>query len=52
MRTGNKENSILNGECATHVRKWGKKFTASLRRTQNKKIIKQEKDNYEIRNNG
>ena len=40
MKKGNKDNSVLNGEWATHVRKWGKKLTSSLRRIRDKKIIK------------
>lgn len=56
IRPGNKKNSFLNGEWAKHVRKWGKKFTSSLRRQEDKKIIRQEKgdiiiyeqDEYEI----
>jgi len=42
MRKGNKQNAGLNGEWAKHVRKWGKKFTASIRRTRNKRIIRDE----------
>jgi len=42
LRVGNKENSFLNGEWAGHVRKWGKKFTAKIRRSRNKKIIRKE----------
>jgi hypothetical protein len=45
LRVGNKQNSILNGEWAGHVRKWGKKFTASIRRTVDKKVIKEELKN-------
>jgi len=39
LRVGNKQNSFLNGEWAGHVRKWGKKYTASIRRGVDKKII-------------
>ncbi len=42
LRVGNKGNSILNGEWAGHVRKWGKFFTAKARRNVDKKIIKNE----------
>jgi len=43
MRKGNKQNAGLNREWAKHVRKWGKKFTASIRRMRSKKIIREEK---------
>lgn len=39
IRKGNKENALLNGEWGKHVRKWMKKFTSSVRRTKNKKIL-------------
>ena len=42
IRVGNKQNSILNGEWAGHVRRWGKFFTAKLRRTVDKKTIRKE----------
>lgn len=42
LRVGNKANSFLNGEWAGHVRKWGKKLTASLRRAEDKKVIRKE----------
>lgn len=42
MRKGNKQNAGLNGEWASHMRRWGKFFTAKLRRTVDKKIIKKE----------
>lgn len=42
LRVGNKENSFLNGEWAGHVRNWGKKFTAKIRRNMDKKIIRKE----------
>ena len=55
IRVGNKQNSILNGEWAGHVRKWGKKLTSKIRRAVDKKVIKEEKqilifeeDEYEI----
>lgn len=42
VRPGNKKNSGLNGEWAKHVRKDGKKSTAGLRRTENKKTIRKD----------
>ena len=42
LRVGNKQNSFLNGEWAGHVRGWGKRFTAKIRRTVDKKVIRQE----------
>jgi len=42
LRVGHKENSFLNGEWAGHVRKFGKKWTAKIRRNVDKKIIKKE----------
>ena len=39
IRVGNKQNSVLNGEWAGHVRKWGKQFTSGIRRAVSKKII-------------
>jgi hypothetical protein len=42
LRVGNKENSFLNGEWAGHVRKWGKRFTAKIRRNMDKNIIRKE----------
>lgn len=39
IRVGNKQNSFLNGEWGGHVRKWGKKFTAGMRRAFAKKEI-------------
>ena len=42
LRVGHKENSFLNGEWAGHVRKFGKKWTAKIRRNVDKKVIKQE----------
>jgi hypothetical protein len=42
LRVGNKANSLLNGEWAGHVRKWGKYFTSKIRRNTNKKIIRNE----------
>lgn len=44
IRVGNKQNAALNGEYAGHVRKDGKKITSGKRRTQDKKIIKDIKD--------
>lgn len=37
---GNKLNSYLNGEWATHVKKRMKRITSSIRRMQDKKEIK------------
>ena len=48
IRVGNKENSILNGEWAGHVKKAGKKITSSIRRCISKKIIKQMLDDFYI----
>jgi len=45
LRVGHKENSFLNGEWAGHVRKWGKKFTAKIRRNVDKKVIREEVKN-------
>jgi hypothetical protein len=42
MRKGNKQNSILNGEWAKHMRKWGKFMTAKIRRNVDKKVIREE----------
>jgi len=42
VRPGNKKNSALNGEWATHVRKDGKKATAGLRRLEDKKELREE----------
>jgi hypothetical protein len=39
MKPGNKQNAILNGEWARHVRKWYKKYTSSKRRMRDKEII-------------
>jgi len=44
LRVGNKENAKINGEWGDHVRKWGKFFTAKLRRNIDKQIIKKEYD--------
>ena len=41
-RVGHKENSFLNGEWAGHVRRFGKKWTAKIRRNADKKIIRKE----------
>lgn len=43
LRVGHKENSFLNGEWASHIRKLGKKWTAKKRRRVDKETIK--KDN-------
>lgn len=48
LRVGNKQNSILNGEWAGHVRKYGKKITSGKRRMKDKELIKSIKDNIEI----
>ena len=42
IRPGNKQNSFLNMEWATHVKSFGKKFTSKRRRNFDKKIIKNE----------
>jgi len=42
LRVGNKQNAFLNGEWAGHVRNWGKKITAGIRRTRDKAIIYKE----------
>lgn len=42
LRVGHKENSYLNGEWAGHVRKFGKKWTAKIRRNVDKAVIKKE----------
>ena len=42
MRKGNKQNSLLNGEWASHVKKKMKKFTSRLRRQNDQKIIREE----------
>jgi hypothetical protein len=42
IRVGNKQNSFLNREWAKHARKWGKFFTAKIRRNVDKRIIKKE----------
>ncbi len=42
LRVGNKQNAIINGEWAGHVRKWGKKITSGKRRILDKKIIKEQ----------
>jgi len=43
-RVGHKENSFLNGEYAGHVRRFGKKLTAKIRRGVDKKVIKKDID--------
>lgn len=40
IRPGNKQNSFLNMEWATHVKSFGKKFTSKRRRNLDKKIIR------------
>jgi hypothetical protein len=45
MRKGNKQNAFLNGEWAMHMKKFGKRFTAKIRRTVNKKVITEELKN-------
>ena len=42
IRVGNRQNSILNGEWAGHVRRWGKRVTAGIRRSRDKKVIHDE----------
>lgn len=42
---GNKQNSILNGEWAKHVRGKWKKITSSIRRSKQKQIILNELNN-------
>jgi len=44
IRVGNKQNSWLNGEWASHVRGWWKRHTSKRRRKEDKKIIKREKE--------
>ncbi len=39
---GNKINSVLNGEWAKHVRCWGKRETAGIRRMEGKEVIRHE----------
>jgi hypothetical protein len=40
-QVGNKQNSILNGEWAMHVRGWYKRYTSGKRREKDKQIIKE-----------
>jgi hypothetical protein len=40
-QVGNKQNSILNGEWAKHVRGWYKRYTSGRRRDQDKQVIKE-----------
>ena len=42
LRVGNKENSFLNGEWASHVRGKWKRITSHIRRNVSKKIIRKE----------
>ena len=49
VRVGNKQNSFLNREWAVHVRRWGKKFTASKRRATARRLIKKGKQDYDER---
>jgi hypothetical protein len=44
-RVGNKQNSVLNGEWAIHVKKWMKRMTAHIRRNEGKKEIRKELNN-------
>ncbi len=39
IRVGNKQNSILNGEWAGHVRGWWKRHTSKMRRAEGKQVI-------------
>ena len=39
LRVGNKQNSLLNGEWAGHVRGFWKRQTAKIRRTRDKETI-------------
>lgn len=45
LRTGNKENSHLNGEWGHHVRKFMKRFTSKRRRNEGKKMINKNLNN-------
>jgi hypothetical protein len=40
MRKGNKQNAGLNKTWGCHIKPWGKRWTATIRRCLNKKIIK------------
>ena len=42
IRVGNKQNSFLNGEWCKHMKKFGKRFTAGIRRNVGKEIIRKE----------
>jgi hypothetical protein len=42
IRPGNKWNSWLNGEWATHAKAFGKKKTSSRRRQWSKRVLKEE----------
>jgi hypothetical protein len=44
IRIGNKQNSILNGEWAGHVRRFMKRITSGKRRMEDKEIIKKVKE--------
>lgn len=44
-KTGNKLNSVLNGEWAIHIKGKWKRMTSKLRRTEGKQIIKTEVKN-------
>jgi hypothetical protein len=48
IRVGNKQNSIINGEWAGHVKAFGKKLTSGKRRMIDKEIIKKIKDKLKI----
>lgn len=45
MKKGNKQNAGLNGEWAAHVKWFGKRLTAGIRRMRNKQIIREELNN-------
>jgi hypothetical protein len=41
MKPGNKQNALLNGEWAKHVRNWGKKITSGKRRMRDQELIRE-----------
>lgn len=45
MQKGNKQNALLNRECGPHVKSKVKRWTSTIRRCFNKKIIKFNLDN-------
>lgn len=45
LRVGNKQNSILNGEWAMHMKSIGKRITSKIRRMFDKKVIREELKN-------